>query len=121
MSLIVGGVVATTTTTTCVVLARRSFKFILLLHYFAQLVHPVVHLKSYMHCARVIVEEWQTLKGNHFNHSPLIRIILLSLRSRSYLRSCYLFFLFVLRTLTKRHRTVTQTFRAHKYNCNAGN
>ena len=42
MSLIVGGVVATTTTTTLVV-ARRSFKFILLLRYFAQLVHLKFH------------------------------------------------------------------------------
>jgi len=57
MSLIVGGVVATTTTTTTtVVLARRSFKSILLLHYFAQLVHPVVHLKFHGY-ARVIDRE----------------------------------------------------------------
>ena len=109
-------VLPTTPTCTTVVLARRPFKSILLLHYLAQLVHFKCPA-----CARVIVEEWHTLKGNHLHHSTRIRIVFLFLRSRGYFCSCYLFFFLFWRTVAERHCTITQTFRAHEYNCNAGN
>ena len=92
-------VLPTTPTCTTVGLARRSFKSILLLHYFAQLVHFKCHAR-----ARVIVGEWHTLKGNHLNHSTRIRIVFLFLRSRGYFCSCYLFFfLYFLFFINRRH------------------